>query len=216
MGDRYGHAINLSCRFEQLLIVEISAWESRPCLHCHATTPVTMIQPLQALPARVRGAGFTRSLALPLVVCLATLWGAPLAAQTLTWDGATNDNWSNDPADVNWSGAPWSAGANAVFSPGTFPVDVVDSIVANSLLLDNTITDGVNVTLAGPGSLTINGAANLQLGPFRTGNAAGIGATNLDMSDSIRSPTLPPATFSVSASAPAPRVPTGRARWCRR
>ena len=141
-----------------------------------------MIQPLQALPARVRGAGFTRSLALPLVVCLATLWGAPLAAQTLTWDGATNDNWSNDPADVNWSGAPWSAGANAVFSPGTFPVDVVDSIVANSLLLDNTITDGVNVTLAGPGSLTINGAANLQLGPFRTGNAAGIGATNLDMS----------------------------------
>jgi hypothetical protein len=113
----------------------------------------------------------------------ALLLSTTLHAQTLTWDGATNNSWSNDPADINWTGSPWSAGGNATFLPGTHNISVPDAIGASNILLDNTpVTSPVTVNLSGPGSLAISGGGNLQLGPFRPDNSAGIGATTLNMS----------------------------------
>ena len=106
---------------------------------------------------------------------LGVLWFAVMGfsatahPQTLTWDGATNNNWSNDSADANWTGNAWTTGANAVFAasgaPASYSVALTDSIVAGNVVLTNDGADGVDLTLSGANSLMVNGSANLQFGP---------------------------------------------------
>ncbi|MDY0169321.1 MAG: PEP-CTERM sorting domain-containing protein [Thermoguttaceae bacterium] len=136
-------------------------------------------------PARI-----IRSVALCLAAAFAILPIAahPAGAQTLTWDGNTSSNWSNDSADVNWSGSAWSAGATARFAANVdggvdYTVTLTDDIEASNLRLYNLVgtdpNNDVKVTLQGSQSLTINATGNLSLGPEAPTSPTG--ETVLDM-----------------------------------
>ncbi len=115
-------------------------------------------------------------------------FSATAHCQTLTWDGGANDNWSNNPADANWTGSAWSAGANAVFAASgeaaDYSVTLLNNITAGNLLLTNDVDYGVSLALSGEYGLTINGNAALQLGPSGLNAAATtIGVITLNMAD---------------------------------
>ncbi|MDZ7615789.1 MAG: hypothetical protein U1E05_02220, partial [Patescibacteria group bacterium] len=126
-------------------------------------------------------------IAIALAWLAMALFSVTAYCQTLTWDGGANDNWSNNPADANWTGSAWNAGANAVFAASgaaaTYSVTLLNNITAGNLLLSNDVTHGVSLTLSGNYGLTINGNAALQLGPMRSDAGTVIGAVTLNMAE---------------------------------
>src|SRR5438067_1530478 len=133
-----------------------------------------------------------RAQALLLLLCALGGWAAPGAAQTFTWTGAQNANWS---ISNNWSGgvAPAGTGAeNLVFPSG-----------AANLLTNNNMNNASfnSITIKGTGFTLSNKAITIGAGGIADSSAAGSNTISLGLTfAATRSITVSnaPSTLTIS------------------